>query len=183
MNRRILFWMSLVTFIVISSGCSRLTDLGFISKSPDTAKITPPSGSPFLTLTAKGEEVFRCTVDSKGGYWRAERPNATLYDSKGNKVGTLSGPMSAFDCQDGSRIISSQLIAWADPENPKTTMKYALFKAFSDPGDGLFNDVRYIQRINPHGGMPSLEQQSKCTTATRGRLLKIPFSADFVFWK
>lgn len=157
--------------------------LGFPGSTPDLAKITPKTGTPTLTLSAKGNQIFRCTVDSKGGYWKAERPDATLYDAQGKQVGTLSGPMSAFDSIDGSRIISSQLIAWADPEDPKTTLKYALFKAFSDPGSGMFDNVRYIQRLNPHGGMPSAEQYSKCNDTTKGRLLKVPFTADFVFWK
>ena len=70
--------------------------------------------------------------------------------------------------------------AWADPANPQKDNKYALMKAVSDPGTGVFNGVKYIQRLKPEGGMPN---SSGCTPSEAGKLLKVPFSAEYVFWK
>ena len=43
-----------------------------------------------------------------------------------------------------------------------------------------FNGVKYIQRLKPEGGMPN---SSGCTPSEAGKLLKVPFSAEYVFWK
>lgn len=143
-------------------------------------KLTPKSGKPFLTLNGSGVQVFRCSADSKGAYWRFEQPQAKLTNKSGETVAELSGPMSAFEHEDGSRIISTHIIAWADPANPKIDNKYALMKAVSDPGSGVFNGVQFVQRLNPKGGMPN---DASCSQQTLGKLLKVPFSAEYVFWK
>ena len=44
----------------------------------------------------------------------------------------------------------------------------------------VFNGVKYIQRLKPEGGMPN---SSGCTPSEAGKLLKVPFSAEYVFWK
>ena len=71
-------------------------------------------------------------------------------------------------------------IAREDTANPQKYNKYALMKAVSDPGSGVFNGVKYIQRLKPEGGMPN---SSGCTASEVGKLLKVPFSAEYVFWK
>ncbi|WP_293704669.1 DUF3455 domain-containing protein [uncultured Parasutterella sp.] len=161
-------------------GCSSINTALNTSKQPSLEKLTPPSGQAFLTLEGSGIQVFRCAADSKGSYWRFEQPQAKLKDKNGEVVAELSGPMNAFEYKDGSRIISSHIIAWVDPANPQKDNKYALMKAVSDPGTGVFNGVKYIQRLKPEGGMPN---SNGCTPSEAGKLLKVPFSAEYVFWK
>lgn len=161
-------------------GCSSINTALNTSKQPPLEKLTPPSGQAFLTLEGSGIQVFRCAADSKGSYWRFEQPQAKLKDKNGEVVAELSGPMNAFEYKDGSRIISSHIIAWVDPANPQKDNKYALMKAVSDPGTGVFNGVKYIQRLKPEGGMPN---SNGCTPSEAGKLLKVPFSAEYVFWK
>ena len=76
--------------------------------------------------------------------------------------------MSAFEYKDGSRIISSHIMLGPTCESSKDN-KYALMKAVSDPGTGVFNGVKYIQRLKPEGGMPN---SSGCTPSEAGKLLK-----------
>lgn len=161
-------------------GCGSINTALNTSKQPSLEKLTPPSGQPFLTLQGSGIQVFRCVSDAKGSYWRFEQPQAQLKNSSGEVVAELSGPMSAFEHKDGSRIISSHIIAWADASNPQKDNKYALMKSVSDPGSGVFNGVKYIQRLNPERGMPN---SNGCTPSEAGKLLKVPFSAEYVFWK
>ena len=143
-------------------------------------KITPPEGKAFLTLQAKGFQYFRCVNDRSGYFWYFERPEANLTDSSGRNVGTISTPMQAFDHEDGSKIVSSKIIAWANPpsskRNPEDNL-WALFKAYSDDGAKTFDGVKYVQRIDTSGGIPSK------TCNKKGALLKVPFSATYVFWK
>lgn len=179
MKKRLLIALSAACTAALV-GCSSINTALNTSKQPSLEKLTPPSGQPFLTLQGSGIQVFRCAADAKGSYWRFEQPQAKLKNSSGEVVAELSGPMSAFEYKDGSRIISSHIIAWADPATPQKDNKYALMKAVSDPGSGVFNGVKYIQRLKPEGGMPN---SSGCTASEVGKLLKVPFSAEYVFWK
>ncbi len=131
------------------------------------AKLVPKEGQPFLTLKGEGAQVFRCTKDSKGTYYKAERPEVNLFNSDGEQVGQLSGPMSSFAAMDGSNIVSARIVAYSTAADPTTDMVWALMKAYSDPGEGTFNDVTYIQRLNTHGGLPLQE----CVPADEGKLL------------
>ena len=169
MKNRLSFALLAASALALA-GCSSINTALNTSKQPSMEKLTPPSGQAFLTLEGSGIQIFRCAADAKG----------KLKDKSGEAVAELSGPMSAFEYKDGSRIISSHIIAWADPANPQKDNKYALMKAVSDPGTGVFNGVKYIQRLKPEGGMPN---SSGCTPSEAGKLLKVPFSAEYVFWK
>ncbi|WP_308513177.1 DUF3455 domain-containing protein [uncultured Turicimonas sp.] len=171
----------LFTLPICLAGCSTIGD-NLSSLIPGAggvpSKLTPPTGKPVLTLQAKGVQVFRCTVDSKGPYYRFERPDATLYEGS-EKVGTLSGPMSAISYKDGSSIISTRVSAWANPSDPKKDLVLALLSAVPNDKPGVLEGVRYIQRLDTKGGIP----QSNCSQTEAGKLLKVPFTAEFVFWK
>lgn len=142
-------------------------------------KLKTPQGETFLTLEARGYQIFRCKSDTKGTYWKFERPAANLYDSLGQKVATLEGPMSAFEYKDGSRIIAAHITAWVQTATPQQDIPNALMQAISDPGDGMFNNVTYIQRLKSKGGKPS----KGCSPDEIGHIIKIPFTAEYVFWK
>ena len=92
---------------LVLAGCSSINTALNTSKQPSMEKLTPPSGQPFLTLEGKGIQIFRCAADTKGSYWHFEQPQAKLKDKSGEVVAELSGPMSAFEYKDGSRIISA----------------------------------------------------------------------------
>ena len=55
----------------------------------------------------------------------------------------------------------------------------ALFVTQSGTAPGVFHGVRYVQRVNTHGGMP----KSRCVEAQKDKYLRIPFTAEFVFYK
>lgn len=169
-----------VASVLALTGCGALKTTTPQSSIPSMEKLTPKTGTAFLTLHGEGIQIFRCAADSRGTYWKFEQPQAKLKNKSGEVVAELSGPMSAFDHKDGSRIISSQIIAWVDPANPQKDNKYALMRAVSDQGTKTFEGVKYIQRLDPKGGMPSKEG---CTSADVGKLQKVPFSAEYVFWR
>lgn len=114
MKNRLSFALLAASALALA-GCSSINTALNTSKQPSMEKLTPPSGQAFLTLEGSGIQIFRCAADAKGTYWRFEQPQAKLKDKSGEAVAELSGPMSAFEYKDGSRIISSHIIAWADP--------------------------------------------------------------------
>ena len=110
MKNRLPFALLAASALVLA-GCSSINTALNTSKQPSMEKLTPPSGQPFLTLEGRGIQIFRCAADTKGSYWHFEQPQAKLKDKSGEVVAELSGPMSAFEYKDGSRIISSHIIA------------------------------------------------------------------------
>ena len=110
MKNRLSFALLAASALALA-GCSSINTALNTSKQPSMEKLTPPSGQAFLTLEGSGIQIFRCATDAKGTYWRFEQPQAKLKYKSGEAVAELSGPMSAFEYKDGSRIISSHIIA------------------------------------------------------------------------
>lgn len=167
----------LILSVLILNGCALNT---WQNKSVNHLdSITPKVGKASETFLGDGFQVFRCIQDAKGTYWRFEQPIANLSNTHGEFLIKHSGPMMAFDHADGSRILSSRILSWVNPQNPSNDIKPVLMEAITDPGSGFLNDVRYVQRINTKGGIP----QKNCTTEEVGHLLKVPFKAEYIFWK
>ena len=140
--------------------------------------VNPPENSKLaLRLDASGEQVFRCIHDMKGWFWHFETPNAYLFNPETGQAVAKHGYRFSFVHNDGSKIASSRItgIAQGDGKN----LPDALFSVTSPASHGTFLGVRYIQRLNAKGGIP----QTKCTPARQGQLNKVPFEAQFIFWR
>lgn len=138
--------------------------------------IDPPSeAKEVLRLEASGEQVFRCARDSQGWYWKFQSPNAYLFDPITNQAVAKHGYNFAFVHNDGSAL--SARIKHVEP-NPGH-LSEALFATRSNANDGVFHGVRYVQRLNTQGGLP----KSRCVEAQKEQYLRVPFTADFVFYK
>ena len=143
-----------------------------------TTSVNPPEGSrEMLRLEASGEQVFRCVHDMKGWFWRFETPNAYLFNPINGQAVAKHGYRFSFVHNDGSRIASSRITSIKEGDGKN--LPDALFTVTSPANSGAFLGVRYIQRLNAKGGIP----QVKCTPAREGRLNKIPFEAEFIFWQ
>lgn len=155
-------------FLVASlSACSSM-------RSPS---LTPPSDtSEAFRLEASGEQVFRCQIDARGWFWKFETPNAYLFDPLTNQAVAKHGFNFTFVHNDGSKL-QTKILA-TNSLNP-SDLPEALFTVNQSTPYGKFSQIKYIQRINTKGGIPL----SKCTKEKRGQLARIPFSAEFVFYK
>ena len=138
--------------------------------------IAPPSSTDeVLRLEASGEQIFRCARDSQGWYWKFQSPNAYLFDPVTNQAVAKHGYNFAFAHNDGSAL-SARI---KSIETKPGELSEALFVTQSNHVSGAFSGVRYVQRINTHGGMP----KSRCVEAQKDKYLRIPFTAEFVFYK
>lgn len=140
--------------------------------------INPPENSrATLKLDASGEQVFRCVHDMKGWFWRFEAPNAYLFNPATGQAVAKHGYRFSFVHNDGSKIASSRIssIKKGDGKN----LADALFTVTAPASNGTFLGVKYIQRLNARGGIP----QVKCTPARQGQLNRVPFEAEFIFWR
>jgi hypothetical protein len=135
----------------------------------------PDGQEPALQLAARGVQIFRCERVGNGFAWRFRQPDAELLDAEGRPVGR-HGANFSFEHRDGSRLLGTVI------EHDKAAAADALpwlllsVKRF---GSGAFGEISYVQRVNTQGGMPP----PNCTADQGNRLLRVPFSADFVFYR
>lgn len=138
--------------------------------------IAPPSGTDeVLRLEASGEQIFRCARDTQGWYWKFQSPNAYLFDPTTNQAVAKHGYNFSFAHNDGSALTARIKSVETKPGQ----LSEALFVTRDNGKAGIFHGVRYVQRLNTQGGMP----KSRCVEAQKDKYLRIPFTAEFVFYK
>lgn len=144
--------------------------LGFFSriKAPDTVE-------PVLRLQARGVQVFRCEPRGAGYSWVFRLPEADLADASGKAV-IRHGANFSFEHVDGSRLLGS-VVDFDESPDPNS-LRWLLFSTRSF-NQGVLTGVTYVQRVNTNGGMPP----ARCEASQQNRLLRVDFSADFVFYK
>ena len=135
----------------------------------------PDDREPVLKLAARGAQVFRCEKRDGQGIWAFRQPDAELLDATGKIVGR-HGANFSFEHVDGSRLVAT---ITANDEAPKPTDLRWLLMTTRSFGKGAFEGVTHVQRINTAGGMPP----ASCDAAHAGRVLRIDFTSDFLFYR
>jgi hypothetical protein len=135
----------------------------------------PDDREPVLKLAARGAQVFRCEKRDGQGAWMFRQPDAELLDAAGKVVGR-HGANFSFEHIDGSRLAAT--IATYDDAPKPTDLRWLLMTTRSY-GKGAFEGVTHVQRINTTGGMPP----ASCDAAHAGRVLRIDFTSDFLFYR
>ena len=135
----------------------------------------PSDREPVLQLTAQGVQIFRCEKRDSGFVWVFRQPEAQLTDASGKVVGR-HGANFSFEHNDGSRLVAS--IASYDEAPNSADLRWLLLTTRSY-GKGAFEGITHVQRVNTRGGMPP----PKCEPALSNQILRVDFSADFVFYR
>lgn len=144
--------------------------LGFFSR------IKVPNGhEPVLRLRGNGVQIFRCEAVDGEHLWRFRQPEADLIDDAG-QVAARHGANFTFEHRDTSRLVTA--IVAHDDAPKRDDLRWVLFTA-RPYGRGVFGNISYVQRVNTTGGMPP----PNCQSAEAGRLLRVNFSAEFVFYR
>lgn len=142
-----------------------------------TSRIKVPDGPvPVLRLTARGVQVFRCEQrnGTEWGWWYRQ-PEAQLSDAGGQPAGRHGADFS-FEHVDGSRLVG--MVLASDPAPQDGDLRWLLLSTRSY-GSGALAGVTHVQRVNTRGGVPPL----LCEARQAGQLLRVDFSADFVFYR
>lgn len=140
------------------------------------SRIAVPDGQqPTLQLAARGVQIFRCERVEGTYAWRFRQPEAELFDAHGRAVGR-HGANFSFEHRDGSRLIGTVVAHDRAPSADALSWLLLSTKSF---GAGEFGGVSYVQRVNTSGGMPP----PSCAAGELDRLLRVDFSADFVFYR
>ncbi|MGR8999667.1 MAG: DUF3455 domain-containing protein [Gammaproteobacteria bacterium] len=143
---------------------------------PDAIKV-PAGHSPILTVHAKGDQIYQCSLNGGVYSWQLLAPDAKLFDEQGHIAGShYSGPV--WEYKEGSRVVG-QIINKINID-PDTSISWLLVKVIAHKGKGLFSEVSFINRINTHGGLPPL---SGCDANHLGAEKRVPYTADYIFYE
>lgn len=142
---------------------------------PEQIKV-PEGYSPVLTVLAKGDQIYQCSLKNGEYSWEIQAPDAKLFDEQGNIVGNhTAGPV--WEYKEGSRVVG-RVVKKIDMA-PDSAISWLLVEVVSHKGDGLFSNVSFINRINTHGG---LSPSSGCDANHMGAEKRVPYTADYVFY-
>ncbi|MBL6987809.1 MAG: DUF3455 domain-containing protein [Methylobacter sp.] len=140
-------------------------------------QIKVPEGySPILTVHAKGDQIYQCSMKQGEYAWVTLAPDAKLFDEQGQLVGNHSaGPL--WEYKEGSRVVG-KVVKKIDMA-PGKAVSWLLVEVVSHQGDGLFSDVGFINRINTQGG---LSPASGCNANHLGSEKRVAYTADYIFY-
>jgi len=152
-----------------------LTNVYADTSVPEQIRV-PAGNKPVLSVHAKGDQIYQCTVENNMYAWKIQAPDARLYDAQGRIVGNhYAGPI--WEYKEGSRIVG-RIVGKIDIA-PESSIAWLLVEVIGHKGNGLFSNVNYINRINTHGGLPPL---SGCDANHLGSEKRVPYTADYIFY-
>jgi len=141
---------------------------------PEAIRV-PNGGKIVLSVHAKGDQIYQCTLESGNYAWQLQAPDAALFDAQGREVGR-HGAGPTWHYQDGSEV-RGRLLRKIDL-TPDSAISWLLLEAVEHKGKGVLADVDFINRINTQGGLPPV---SGCNGNHLGSEKRVAYSADYVF--
>ena len=140
-------------------------------------KLPPPANEQLLfRLHAKGDQVYVCKGEAGQLAWTLKAPDAKLFDQDGKEFGKhFAGP--SWEANDGSRVMGKAVANAPSPD--ADSIPWLLVNIVSHEGSGVLSRATTIQRINTKGGKAPV---SGCDTAHSGGEVRVPYSADYLFY-
>jgi hypothetical protein len=140
---------------------------------PVPPSLQPPAGSVLkLSLAAKGVQIYQC----QGTQWKLQGPDAKLFDAQGRQQAThYAGP--TWEASDGSKVIGEPVAHDDGPDSQ--AVPWLLLQAKTNSGQGLFSDVRSIQRLHTIGGRAPA---AACGAGNADQTERVVYSADYYFY-
>ena len=139
-------------------------------------QIQPGDGNKvFLIGHGVGVQIYTCN----GSVWSSAVPRADLFDDNGKLIiKHFAGP--SWQAKDGSKAVGT-VVDKVTPD--ETAIPWVLLSAKTTPGaDGdRLVDTTFIQRLDTVGGLQP--PAADCNAATAGKVVEVPYTADYVFWK
>jgi hypothetical protein len=136
----------------------------------------PANEKLLLQVHAKGDQVYTCQEGVTQFAWTLKAPDAQLFDKDGKPFGKhFAGP--SWEASDGSRVTGKAVANAPSPE--ADSIPWLLVNIVGHDGSGVLSPATTIQRINTKGGKAPA---SGCDTAHAGQEVRVPYSADYVFY-
>lgn len=174
-----------VGLAVALAGCAMPSAVGLpastavavaVPLEPDA--IRAPAGElPLMTVAAQGVQIYECRIaQGTAAAWAFVAPEADLFDPEGRRIGSHgAGPF--WQHADGSRFVGT-VSARVDAPHAGA-IPWLLLKARQQGPEGLFSNVRSVQRVNTVGGQAPSDG---CGLAAIGRRALVAYRADYVLY-
>ncbi len=144
------------------------------------ASLAPPESQTLsLETRAAGVQIYTCSaskIDPTRFEWTFKAPEADLFDSKDKKIGKhYAGP--TWESNDGSKVVGE--VKAKDDGPDANAIPWLLLSAKSTSGQGVFSQVKSIQRLYTSGGKaPALG----CDQAHAGQEARVDYKARYFFF-
>jgi hypothetical protein len=151
--------------------------------------IAAEAGTSFLHASATGTQNYECeqTADAGGTYqWVFVGPQANLYDCNATQIGqhfaSEAGAAAPewMTTGDDSYVIAKKHTQFV-PSGGADSVPWLLLYATSTGGSGDIATTQEINRLNTDGG--NAPDAASCDNGSTGTIQKIPYSADYYFYK
>ena len=151
-----------------------------VTPVPEALRPAAPSATS-RTLLARGVQIYECRAkhgDAQVSEWAFVAPEAELLDARGKVVGRHYAGPRWESAVDGSKLVGT---AQARTEAPGSgAIPWLLLSTKAEGPSGEFSSTSNIQRINTVGGVAPAG--GDCTLASRGKTVRVPYTADYVFF-
>jgi Protein of unknown function (DUF3455) len=141
------------------------------------AQLQPPDSEQlFLTVRAKGEQIYDCKADGNQYSWVLKAPEADLFYTNGNAFGKhFAGP--SWMATDGSRVNGKAVASVDAPDG--NSIPWLLIRVTSHEGNGVLSRATSIQRLNTKGGKAPA---AGCDASHVNQEIHVTYSADYSFF-
>ena len=163
----------LPTLLAFAAGCAATVEPLVVP-----AELQPsPAEIVILEGLASGVQLYECTTDSAKGYqWRFKGPEARLVDRGGRDLGKhYGGP--TWEAPDGSKVVAEVRSQAKSPD--ATAIPHLLLKAKATSGNGVYGNVRSIQRVATEGGRAP---EVNCSRDNVAQVARVPYKATYYFY-
>jgi hypothetical protein len=142
------------------------------------AALNPDNLSIFRVVSAKGVQVYTCTRNLAGATgWVLTGPDAQLFDPENKPVGKhYAGP--TWEDLDGGKVVGTVKASMPAPVDK--AIPWLFLDAKSREGSGAFTQAQAIVRMGTTGGTAPADG---CDEARTGQVLRVPYTAIYVFLK
>lgn len=169
---------ALVACAAVVSACATSGGGAARQAGPDVpaAIALPATEQPVLRVDARGTQNYACRANpdgSAGLQWILVAPEAELLDSAGKVVGRHFAGPTWESVADGSKV-AAKVKARADAPEPDA-VPWLLLTATEASGQGMFANVKSVQRVDTHGG------KAPSAACSSGDEVKVPYRATYWF--
>jgi hypothetical protein len=141
------------TGVSLALACSAAWVNSSLAQGAVPAALAPGEATHVIAaLKASGTQIYVCKRDANSKLaWAFKAPSAELYDASGELIVTHSaGP--SWAAADGSKI-TGEVLQQAPSADQPGSIPLLLLRATNAAGPGLLSTVRYVQRLDTHGGV------------------------------
>ena len=140
-------------------------------------QLQPPENEQlFLTVHAKGSQIYTCKADGNQFSWVFKAPEADLFYANGNTFGKhFAGP--AWMATDSSRV-NAKVVNTVDSTD-HDAIPWLLLHVTGHEGNGVLSRATSVQRLNTKGGKAPA---SGCDASHANQDTRVPYTADYAFF-